>query len=696
MITEVEEDREPVMTVTAPDGQELLWFADSPHLEGDEELVDAVKLELVEEDVIAVTPTGPWVESTRKNQLAVFAAANRIIGAGAEWQGAPDVSFGVEAGWDDGPSFSEGEAPEEPEPTPASPESTLALWPDEALTTEATLSLWSDDVLAPLVAAFGIGGLGWRGMSKAERSAKAKKQLRDRFGRFAFMGGHMRWKGSDGVTRPGKFLGVTDAGDVLVADEAEQKIRRVRPDDVEVIDAVATLADPSGKDVFDLDGDGVINPEEARARLKALTGEEYGYDQEDEQRALYQDRLEAALDALPDPEKYGLNEQGKLDEVDGRPGPIAQKHFEALLNLSKVMGDEIDRRLDAYDPVTPEDEAEIQWLESLVDDAENRLKQDRKQMEDIRKNVSRDALENYNSNAGDNPEVLFSSPTEARKAAVSRKSSPERKAAAQEAVRQMDEAVAANEDYAALEVYSEDKIREIKQRDAEARTAFLGVMLPGSKKYGLAQREESMAMLSDIRPMGGSQNMNYENIALPGHRRATKEALDAAMSRFPADWHDAMREVLGDEGYTILVQNRGYHDINTKEIAMRPDGVPRLPGDNGFSNVSVHELSHGMELVVAQLSEMLWTISHYRAPRDVEPPVHIYGRPSEIGFRDKWGGIYSGKVYAPLGWEILSTGMESLMNNNDFFMRPLDLGGFDYEFRNLMLALLAYAKGSRA
>jgi hypothetical protein len=143
--------------------------------------------------------------------------------------------------------------------------------------------------LDPLTAAFGInlpfGGLGWRGMSRAERSAKAKKQLRDRFGRFAEMGGHMAWKDRNGTQQPGRFLGVTDGGDVLVGDTANSRIRRIRPEDVRVIKAEATLPEKNDNPLgspFDLNGDGTVEPEEIRRRLSRVEGKPYALDKEPE------------------------------------------------------------------------------------------------------------------------------------------------------------------------------------------------------------------------------------------------------------------------------------------------------------------------------------------------------------------------------------------------------------------------------
>lgn len=137
--------------------------------------------------------------------------------------------------------------------------------------------------LEPLPSLVARGG--FADMTTAERSAKAKKQLRDKYGRFIEMGGHLNWKDLNGNRRPGRFLGVNENGNVLVGDPETKTIHEVAAEDVEAIQAKATIGPSAPKtegkvagnkigDYYDLDGDGVIRADEARAMLLD-SGEDY-------------------------------------------------------------------------------------------------------------------------------------------------------------------------------------------------------------------------------------------------------------------------------------------------------------------------------------------------------------------------------------------------------------------------------------
>jgi len=100
-----------------------------------------------------------------------------------------------------------------------------------------------DDYGRPLVAR------GFKHLTKAERRANAAKQLRDRKGRFVFMGGRIKWLLKKGLGKAatwdhGTFEGMTDAGKVQAKRDRDGALVEVDPKDVERIEAKASLHVP--------------------------------------------------------------------------------------------------------------------------------------------------------------------------------------------------------------------------------------------------------------------------------------------------------------------------------------------------------------------------------------------------------------------------------------------------------------------
>lgn len=104
--------------------------------------------------------------------------------------------------------------------------------------TTALLHVYDD--LGAMVAA-GMLHRGWLAMTRAERSAKARKQLRDRFGRFVEMGGDLAWEMPDGTKGGGTFEGVSPNGSVIVRDRGSKKLRFLPVDAVRSIKARARV-----------------------------------------------------------------------------------------------------------------------------------------------------------------------------------------------------------------------------------------------------------------------------------------------------------------------------------------------------------------------------------------------------------------------------------------------------------------------
>lgn len=83
----------PTMTATLPDGRGLVWTPRPPCLSGDRDLVAQVRAWLAERTRVLVTVTGPLVESTVANRLAVFTAVNAVA-PDTQWDNPPTLTIG--------------------------------------------------------------------------------------------------------------------------------------------------------------------------------------------------------------------------------------------------------------------------------------------------------------------------------------------------------------------------------------------------------------------------------------------------------------------------------------------------------------------------------------------------------------------------------------------------------------------------
>ena len=76
------------MLATLPDGRTLSWSPHWPFLTGDRALVAEAHAWLAGRSVVAVTPTGPYIEASLADPRAAYIAM-RTVTPGATWQGIP-------------------------------------------------------------------------------------------------------------------------------------------------------------------------------------------------------------------------------------------------------------------------------------------------------------------------------------------------------------------------------------------------------------------------------------------------------------------------------------------------------------------------------------------------------------------------------------------------------------------------------
>jgi len=222
---------------------------------------------------------------------------------------------------------------------------------------------------------------------------------------------------------------------------------------------------------------------------------------------------------------------------------------------------------------------------------------------------------------------------------------------------------------------------------AEREAADTGAMVPGSKAYNAAQREEALALLAEIREMGGEipadlwMTQRQKDLAEPAMARANEA--------FPAEWHEKMRLAMAGRPYKVEPASRGSNEWNRRRIGLSPI-EPQIEGQNKIDRCAVHEVAHSFEHALRQLVLMEEAFSEYRSPRDQEALRSLYGDFREMAWADQFATPYSGKKYQHGEvWELFTTGIESLMAGSPYFIRDAKYGGFDNEFRAFILAMLA-------
>jgi len=490
----------------------------------------------------------------------------------------------------------------------------------------------------------------------------------------------------------------------------------------EALDAVAGEAQgepaqaPKGDDIdidhptrVDRGGPGPT-PEEPSAEVGPL-GLPVEYERELQARDDFRKRLAAAQAEVPDGEDFGMVKPGPEhapvdpnidpvewaasrpgmveDIIDGQPGPTMQKHLDALLNYGRVINEELERRIRNR---RRGDHGDIEAAKKDLKEAEEMMAMGLSGALMQASLVEKQTLKKFNDSAkkaGLPPDMTFDTVEEARYTAIDPDASQARQAAAEAVVGMMDRAVAASDAVAGWEniaTIQNNRIAALRNAIAATKTNDL---LPGTEAYNQAQREEAIELLDEILPEGMGGQQTFKIVVPPQHKEPVETAMDQAKAAYPHTWHQRLRAKLSGRPFKVTVSDRGEMVWPTRKIEVSPK-KKLLEDGNEFTAVAVHELGHGMEVAMAQLRRMEWAFSHYRSPRDQEGLKAIYGKPEERGYRDKFANPYTGKIYKnDQHMEIFTTGMEALMAGGPYFIRALENGDFDHEFRALILAMLA-------
>jgi hypothetical protein len=90
-------DSVEAMRVSLPEGRTLSWAPDWPYRTGDRTLVAEAHAWLAGRTMVAVNPTGPYVEATLAEPLAAYIAIRTVTPA-ASWQGRPALTPDTDQG----------------------------------------------------------------------------------------------------------------------------------------------------------------------------------------------------------------------------------------------------------------------------------------------------------------------------------------------------------------------------------------------------------------------------------------------------------------------------------------------------------------------------------------------------------------------------------------------------------------------
>jgi hypothetical protein len=237
--------------------------------------------------------------------------------------------------------------------------------------------------------------------------------------------------------------------------------------------------------------------------------------------------------------------------------------------------------------------------------------------------------------------------------------------------------------------------KQIDDLYAEAGGMHEAMQAYDRAKAGI-MREEVLALLADVRAVGGGKRSTYTKGATWSQDVA--DAMGFAHQLYPDDWNDMVAEMFPK--VELAEVRRGYN-AGGKEITLSRDKHHKGSGDLG--HVAVHELGHSMELAIPGLSNLEWAFHYYRSDKikrvdgtvELKPPIEIYAGSREMGYEDKWAADYTGKSYRRQGevgaesqWEIFQTGIESLFEGSRYFTRQGSLGD-DAEFRRFILGVLS-------
>jgi hypothetical protein len=173
-------------------------------------------------------------------------------------------------------------------------------------------------------------------------------------------------------------------------------------------------------------------------------------------------------------------------------------------------------------------------------------------------------------------------------------------------------------------------------------------------------------VLSEVRSMGRTRGAEIPLTWAAGTERARLEPMFAnAQDSYPSDWLRANAAARPGGVRVDADRDRGYFDPNDHKIN------PGRKADDGALQATVtHEMMHSMEYTIPGLSDAEVVFLRDRTSRgevgsrSFDSVSTIFG--NERGYQDDFREHYTGRVYGPMavgrpaGYEVLTTGMESL------------------------------------
>lgn len=399
--------------------------------------------------------------------------------------------------------------------------------------------------------------------------------------------------------------------------------------------------------------------------------------------------FDAARAKVPPPDRFGrdaghwtvdalsMHKQTPLGQTL-EPGPRAKQHFVALMDTGWLADEELERRIQAR--LAEFDMSKYEAFRDQIAQAERIEKKHSDAIKAMDQKIEGRRQDLQDKHGFDSEQALYDEI----------ESSGPRADLAQ---RILDEVTTMEEDPRLVELYQKRKrVRQIKENH-QRQMEKLHV------RASQIQREETLAMLKEIRPMGGKADFDLDSKTDPEAAPRISAAMARASDVYPTEWIDGLSKDMGGKRFTLGASKRGYfrRDASVAEIYLSPKRP--ILNEDAYDRVATHEFAHAMESSNEAIRIAQWLMSHHRAPRNQSALENISNavvskgaRKAELGYRDDWRDAYTGRVYADspnANWEIFSTGMESLFHGAEYLGSASPFGPLDREQRAFILALLA-------
>jgi hypothetical protein len=217
-----------------------------------------------------------------------------------------------------------------------------------------------------------------------------------------------------------------------------------------------------------------------------------------------------------------------------------------------------------------------------------------------------------------------------------------------------------------------------------------------------AEREDLLGVLSEVRPMGASADVDVSVFGKErGYKKATK-ALETALPYYPRSWIADMPimqpATAARRGYLQVLGKTGPGATLGEGRVMSKIVLTDRPvvatGDNPATSVALHELGHAVEATRPDILSAEKAFYEYRTRggsfTDTQESMQQmsklrpgYGyKQGEVTREDKFSEPYMGKEYGGKYYELLTMGMEGLWSGTEVL---------DAEYRRWLLGLLALA-----